>query len=108
MEIALETLHRPKAFGYDGSIVDLVSEGTCFLLGPFNHDKWLTHTPQTQVAYIGNYCLQAYLSFIQHKSPKIICKSMFLFFGWFDTEISPKDRRLACLESIEMNWQQNL
>ena len=30
------------------------------------------------------------------------------FFGWFDTEISPKDRRLACLESIEMNWQQNL
>lgn len=34
MGIATKTLNHPKAFGHDGSVLRLVSEGTCFFTRP--------------------------------------------------------------------------
>jgi hypothetical protein len=49
--------------------------------------------------------LHAYSSFIQHKSPKIICSLEVAFFSCFDTRISFIDLELAYWRSFV---QQNL
>ena len=54
----------------------------------------------------GNHYMQAYLSFIQHKSLEIVCILEVMFLYLIDTKIISKDLELVYLRSFEMNWRQ--
>ena len=55
----------------------------------------------------GNYIyIRPYLSFIQHKSPKVVCRLEDIIFYWFDTGFYFKDPGLIKSRSFEMNWPQ--
>ena len=53
-----------------------------------------------------NYRIQAYLSFIQHKSLEVVCNLGVTFFSWFDTGNSFKDPKLVSSWSFGMIRQQ--
>ena len=55
---------------------------------------------------IENYCIQAYLSFIQHKSLEITCSLQVTFLSWFDIKISFKYPKLIYPRLVEMHQQQ--
>jgi hypothetical protein len=54
----------------------------------------------------GNYPLQAYLSFVQHKSLDIACSLEITLFSLFETGILFTDLELIYLMSFKMNLQQ--
>ena len=54
---------------------------------------------------IGEYCIQAYLSFIQHRSLHIVCNPEGTRFSLFDNIIGFKDLGLVYSKSFEMNRQ---